>query len=296
MNRTQPAEQLAWAWARQRIWSQSANQLKQRLDRARRTALLLAITTAVLAVAANQIGGVSMPVGRTLSVMAAITAGVATLLQRRASTQRIRAWTRARSAAEGLKTEIYSYLAGGTTYAGADRDQRLGIETHNIVEAVSDLERHTLNVQPDSRPIPAVRDTDTYIALRIDDQIHNYYRKKAAIYETRVVRLRTVGDLLGVIAIVLAAGAAAFQVDSLAAWVPVVTTIGTSLTAHIAAARYDHMVIEFLRTAQRLEYLRDQYVNTPTNGASFIDACEDAISIENQGWMARWVDATSRDT
>jgi len=197
MNRTQPAEQLAWAWARQRIWSQSANQLKQRLDRARRTALLLAITTAVLAVAANQIGGVSMPVGRTLSVMAAITAGVATLLQRRASTQRIRAWTRARSAAEGLKTEIYSYLAGGTTYAGADRDQRLGIETHNIVEAVSDLERHTLNVQPDSRPIPAVRDTDTYIALRIDDQIHNYYRKKAAIYETRVVRLRTVGDLRG---------------------------------------------------------------------------------------------------
>jgi hypothetical protein len=292
----QTAEQLTWAWAQQRIWSQSANQLKQRLDRARRTVLLLAIATAVLAVAANQIGGLSMPTGRTLSASAAITAGVATLLQRRAGTEQIRAWTRARSAAEGLKTEIYSYLAGGTAYGGADRDQRLGIETHNIVGAVSDLERQTLKVKPDSTPIPAVRDTDTYIAVRIDDQIHNYYRKKAAIYETRVVRLRGVGDVLGVIALVLAALAAAFRMDSLAAWVPVVTTIGTSLTAHIAAARYDHMVIEFLRTAQRLEYLRDQYINTPHNDAKFIDACEDAISIENQGWMARWVGATSRDT
>ena len=88
---------------------------------------------------------------------------------------------------------------------------------------------------------------------------------------------------------VLAAGAAAFKVEGLTAWVPVVTTIGTSLTAHIAAARYDHLVIEYLRTAQRLEHLRDQHLHDRTNqDGPFIDACEDAISVENQAWMARW--------
>jgi SMODS and SLOG-associating 2TM effector domain 1/Protein of unknown function (DUF4231) len=295
MSTTQAAQQLSWAWAQQRIWSQAASQLKERLDRARRTVLLLAITTAVLAVAAGQISGLSMPAGRILSASAAVTAGVATLLQRRVSTQQIRVWTRARSAAEGLKTEIYSYLAGGTAYTGADRNRRLGIETRNIVDAVSDLQRQTLKLKPDSKPLPSIRDIDTYIAMRLDDQIHNYYRKKAAIYETRIGRLRTVGDMLGVTAIILAALAAALEVDSLAAWVPVVTTIGTSLAAHIAAARYDHLVIEFLRTAQRLEHLRDQYTETPTNNASFIDACEAAISIENQGWMARWDDATKQN-
>lgn len=125
--------------------------------------------------------------------------------------------------------------------------------------------------------------------LRVSDQIHNYYTKRAVIYETRVRRLRTVGDLLGVSTVVLAAVAAAFQIDGVAAWVPVLTTIGTSVAAHVAAARYDHLVIEFLRTAQRLEQLCDQHLGKPAdNAATFIDACEAAISVENQAWMARW--------
>ena len=61
------------------------------------------------------------------------------------------------------------------------------------------------------------------------------------------------------------------------------------LVAYVAAARYDHMIAEFLRTAQRLEQLRGSRADTPTEPAAFDDACEAAISIENQGWMARWV-------
>jgi SMODS and SLOG-associating 2TM effector domain 1 len=55
----------------------------------------------------------------------------------------------------------------------------------------------------------------------------------------------------------------------------------TAVTAHITAARYDHLVIEYLRTAQRLQHLRDAYLNTlGEKAAEFIDACEDAISVE----------------
>jgi SMODS and SLOG-associating 2TM effector domain 1/Protein of unknown function (DUF4231) len=298
MSTAQESTQLTRAWAQQRIWSLTANRLKRGIDRARLAALALGIATAVLAVAAHQVGGLSVLAGQVLSAAAAVTAGAATLVQRRVSSGQIRDWTRARSASEGLKTEIYSYLGGGAAYTGPDPepDQRLGENSDGIVQAVGDLERHTLGIVPDSKPIPAVHDVDSYIALRVDDQVGNYYKKKAALYDKRVRRLRGAGDVLGVTALVLAAVAAAFKVDSLNAWVPVVTTIGTSVAAYIAAARYDHMVIEFLRTAQRLESLcRERRDKPDGDPAAFIDACEAAISVENQGWMARW-DAPEQDT
>lgn len=296
MGTRQQSVQLTWAWAHQRIWSQAANRLKQRIDQARLTALLLGIATAVLAVAAYQTDGLSKPTGQSLSAAAAITAGLATILQRRVSRGQIKDWTRARSASEGLKTEIYSYLGGGTSYTSTDRDQRLGARTSSIVQAVNDLQRHTLGIEPDSKPLPLVDDTGSYVAVRVNDQINNYYDKKALIYERRVRRLRAAGDLLGVTAVVLAAVAAAFGIGTLAAWVPVVTTIGTSVVAYIAAARYDHLVIEFLRTSQRLERLCREFRDDPgQNPAAFVDACEAAISVENQGWMARW-DAPDHDS
>ena len=71
--------------------------------------------------------------------------------------------------------------------------------------------------------------------------------------------------------------------------VPVVTTVATAVAAYIAAARYDHLVIGYLRTAQRLEHLRQEQLAGPAGApAAFIDACEAAISVENQAWMARW--------
>lgn len=289
MGTVQESAQLTWAWAQQRIWSQTANRLKRRIDQARLAALLLGIATAVLAVAAHQVGGLSALAGQALSAAAAVTAGVATLVQRRISTGQIRDWTRARSASEGLKTEIYSYLGGGAAYIGSDPHQQLSAKASGIVDAVGDLQRHTIGIEPDTKPIPLVHDADSYIGLRVNDQIHDYYRKKAAVYERRVRRLRMAGTLLGVAAVVLAAVAAAVKVDSLNAWVAVATTIGTSVTAYIVAARYDHMIIEFLRTAQRLDSLcRDRRDNLDADPATFIDACEAAISVENQGWMARW--------
>lgn len=296
MGTVQESAQLTWAWAQQRIWSLTANRLKRRIDQARLAALALGIATAVLAVVAHQVGGLSVLAGQVLSAAAAVTVGAATLIQRRVSTGQIRDWTRARSASEGLKTEIYSYLSGGAAYTGSDRNQQLGTKTSGIVDAVSDLQRHALGIEPDTKPIPLVHDADSYIALRVNDQIHSYYRKKAAVYERRVRRLRMAGTLLGFVAVVLAAVAAAFKVDSLNAWVPVVTTIGTSVVAYIAAARYDHMVIEFLRTAQRLDDLcRERRDHPDEDPAAFIDACEAAISVENQGWMARW-DSPGQDT
>jgi hypothetical protein len=283
------SEQLTWAWAQHRVWSSAADRLKRHIDRARAGALLLGIATAVLAIAADQIGGLSVPAGRALSVVAAVTAGLATLLQRRISTEQVRTWTRARSVSEGLKSEICSYLAGGSAYLVADPAVRLGAETRRIVETVADLRRHALGIEPAGEPPPEIRDVGSYVAARVTQQIDQYYTPKASVYESRVRRLRVVGDVLGLIAVVLAALSAALSIDGLIAWVPVVTTIGTSVVAFVAASRYDQLVIEYLRTAQRLAHLHAEYRDHPEAGAAgFIDACEAAMSVENQGWMARW--------
>ena len=82
--------------------------------------------------------------------------------------------------------------------------------------------------------------------------------------------------------------AASFGVSGLAGWVPVVTTVATSLLAHISASRYDHQIVEYLCTAQRLLHLRDFRIADQMPDGEFIDACEAAISVENQGWMASW--------
>ena len=283
------SQQLSWAWAQQRVWSQTANAMKSRIDRARTLGLGLAIGAATLAVAAVQLAGLSSWAGRSLAAAAAISAGLGPISQRRAGTDQVQAWTRARSASEGLKTEVYAYLAGGSTYTGADRERRLGERTRGIVADVADLQWHALGITADDKPVPAVSGIDSYITERVNDQIEGYYRPKAAGYVRRVARLRNVADLLAVISVVFAAMAAAFDIEGLAALVPVVTTVATSVVAYVAAARYDHMIVEFLRTAQRLEQLAGSQADTPTEPAAFVDACEAAISIENQGWMARWV-------
>jgi hypothetical protein len=91
----------------------------------------------------------------------------------------------------------------------------------------------------------------------VDDQIDGYYRRRATTYQRRVNRLRRAGDVLGVVAVIVGAVAAATDISDVAAWVPVVTTVAAAVVAHIAASRYDHQITEFTRTADELAHLRD---------------------------------------
>lgn len=280
-----PASNLDYAWQKQQIWSKTADRLKKRIELGRATALWLGIIAAVLAVVAVQIGDAAA--GRWVGLAAGAAAALIPFAQRLAGKDPVEDWTRARSASEGLKTEVYSYLGGGSTYARDDRDEQLGREARAIVEAVGDLLRETGGIHLGNKDLPGVTDVETYITERVDDQI-DWYAKKAFGYEGTARKLRMAGNALAAIAAFLGVVVAVLDQPSIAAWVPVVTTVGSSLLAHIAASRYDHLVIEYLRTAQRLENLRNSRVDTGMSNAAFVDACEAAISVENQAWMARW--------
>lgn len=280
---------LDYAWKQQRVWSQTADKLKMGIGRGRTAALWLGIIAALLAVVAVQLGTDSAG-ARWFGLAAGIAAAMVPFAQRQATTKRISAWTRARSVSEGLKTAVYEYLAGAPPYGGDDRDRQLGDEARTIVAAVGDLERETIGISPDAKQPRPVHDVDTYVAERVDEQI-GWYTRKAAHYNTVASRLRLVGDGLAAIAAVLGVAAAALDQSSLAAWVPFVTTVGSSLLAHVAASRYDHMIIEYSRTAQQLEHLRDARADDGMSNGDFINACEAVISVENQGWMTRWTES-----
>ncbi len=63
----------------------------------------------------------------------------------------------------------------------------------------------------------------------------------------------------------------------------------------MAASRYDFLVMSYHATARRLEDLVNDWRSdgAPTDPAAwsaFVRACEDAISVENESWLAKWAE------
>jgi hypothetical protein len=166
-----------------------------------------------------------------LAVLAAVALARAPVLGREATHNAVRHWTRLRSVSEALKTEVYMYLAGVGPYRAEDRLRLLQDKVEKIAEGQPDLKPIASSVQADDRELPKVHDVASYIALRLNGQIHSYYRPKAIEYRRTVGRLR----LAEVLLTAFAAVAGFFPRAGLSAWVAVLTTIGAAVAAHAAA-------------------------------------------------------------
>lgn len=264
-----------------------ANGLKREVRRWRAVVLALTIAGGVLSALAV-VAGLDSAAGKVLAFVSAAAVGVAALLRPRSGQDAVRDWTRARSASEAVKTEVFLYLTGVGRYATASPEAPFEEEITKIESAVDDLLRHTSGIQPSERPLPPVRDVDSYVAERVTPQIENYYRPQAEEQERLLDRVRVARLGLGVLGALLAAAAGTWGEDSLAVWVPVVTTVTAAVAAHAAAERYEYLLIEYLRTAAGLERLRDRRGRPGgPSDEEFVTACEHVISVQNEGWMAK---------
>jgi hypothetical protein len=282
-----------WVWRQQSIWSQTATRLKRRITRWRTLTLGLTITSAVLATLGTQVASLDSVPGKVLTWLAAVAVGTIPLAVARSGRQAAQAWTRARSVSEALKSELYSMLAGTGPYRGADRTQVLQSRAAGILADADDLAHHALTAPPAVRDLPAVRDIDSYCDQRVRPQIEGYYRPRARRLQRRLRLIQAAEMTLAVLVAALSAAAASLGFSGAAIWVPVGTTVAAALTAHAAAARYEYLLIEYSRTAAQLERLRSQRRPQADADAqaraddAFVTACEQVISIQNQGWMAK---------
>lgn len=289
---TSPARSsvVEWAWQRQSVWSQAADRLKTGPSRARRFLLTLTVAGAAVALTGNQLKPINVSASVVLAALAAVMLAAVGFLRARQSVEQVRRWTRARSVSEALKSEAFLFLTGVGDYAGPDAAQRLDAEVQRLEREAGDLQRWTNGLPPSNRPLPAVHDLETYLALRVRrSQLAGYYEPKARQLPTR---LRT-AKVIEVTLALIAAGLAALNTVSpnVGAWAAVATTAAGALAAHVAGERYEFLWIEYSRTASELLRLAERRTapdGRPLSDPELIAACEQVISVQNQGWMAKW--------
>jgi hypothetical protein len=276
-------------WRQQSLWSRTANRMKARIERARAGALAVTVAVAMAGTLAGVLTTTQPMAGRVLAGVAAFGAAALPLLRPAWSGRALRDWTRARSVSEALKSEVYLWLAHAGDYRDDLHAARLRENTDKVRTDAADLLRYQAGIEPEKRELPPVHDVQSYFAVRVSDQITTYYRRQAAQLRRKLRWFRTIEIALALLAAALGAAAATFGRPSFAPWIAVVTTITTAVAVHVAATRYEFQLIEFLRTADRLEQLKGKAATAGSTKElnTLATAAEAVISIENQGWMAK---------
>jgi hypothetical protein len=262
--------------------------MKKRIGQARAAALLAAVVAAIAGTLSGVLADPAPVASRVLAFLAALSAASLPILRSRWSGDALKNWTRARSVSEGLKSEVYLWLAGVGDYRDDRGAQRLRDKTTAVRDDGEDLLRHLNGIEPEQRTLPEVRDPASYFAIRVTSQIDRYYRPKARALDRALRRFRAASTVLAWLGAGLGAATAAFGGSSYAPWIAVLTTITAALAVHVAATRNEYQLIEFLRTAYRLEQLRSQAAGADQDQlAALVVSAEEVISIENKGWMAK---------
>jgi hypothetical protein len=270
---------LEYAWKEQSVWSQTAGRLKHDVERNRAWVLRLGVAGAVLSGAAIA-WGIERDLAKVLAALSALAVGIAGLI-RQSGQGGVQAWTNARALSEALKSEVYLHLARVSD--GARFEEQL----EAIDSDASGLLEHRAGIEPEERSLPEVDGIDSYVEKRVDGQI-GYYEQSADVLRRRVTWVRRAEGTLAVAAVVLAALGGIVAEDALAVWVPVVTTVAATVTAHAAAERYEYLLVEYLRTAHALRRLRErQGTARSLSDEELIRRAEGILSAQNAAWLVK---------
>jgi hypothetical protein len=279
-------------WLQQRAWSRAADRAKSEVGRYRVTSLLLVVLASGLGAAAPVVAQASDTAGRVCGLVAGISLGLIPIVRHRLDRPTYERWSRARSISEALKAEVYTYLAGAGMYRGTAADLTLQTHAEEIAAKGDDLVTWIAESDLTRRPIPAVTDVATYVAVRVESQIHDYYLRRGRLMAHRARLVRRVQAMLAIAAVVLGVIASA-GLTGVAPWIGVIGTVSGAVIAHSAAARYSFLELEYYRTAEQLNRIIKRYRRSPHTGSELDDwlvaECERVISFQNEAWMAELV-------
>lgn len=276
---------------RQAVWSQTANMLSGQTANFRRTVFILSLAGAVLAALATQL---SPDIGfwhGVVAIAGAVALAVAAFLsQRFLNKDALAQPLRARAAAEALKREAYLYATQSGAYAeSAGRDTLLADRQRKIETNIKDLARSEQEATgPGSCPRQPLS-RDDYVAHRITGQA-KWYRERAKSYASVADKLHTAEWMLALIAAIITAAAGVagtIRGFDLASVTAVLTTLGATIVAHLAATRYDEMIVTYRAAALRLEQLLQRApVGQPAGDLAA--AAEAILEAENNAWISSY--------
>lgn len=298
-----PPAAMKHIWGLFRTWDATAIDLKSKIARWRNIVLALTVAGTVVAALSQQSGTWSLTKAWTLLPnVLGVTAGIALALAAFFTREALKPsaqseQVRARSAAEGFKTEAYLLAAHAPPYDDPANDRFA--KAARISEAVKDLARNTLtNDEKLVGVLPESLTVDEYITARVDNEINNFYVPQAKRNAAKVKKAQGLGFALSALSVVLGAVSALF--GWVAGWITVIGTVVATIMAYQSAGRFQFLVVSYQATAERLDQLKTRWEDsqkTETDKADrdkFILACEEAISIENSAWMAEWTKAGSK--
>lgn len=277
------------AWSMYRQCAATSSFQKSQLEMFLKISLWLGIAGAVIGTVGHVVwrDQTSVP-SRVLGTFGSLTVALAGLAATQAAARtRDKFWIRCRAAGEALKSSVYLYSASVPPFDVADRASTLA---QRVEKALKDLEGIELRPgKPDKLPPGPLSVTD-YIKVRLDDQISFYtnsairYQKKADFWRYAALGGAALSAVLGAISAIF----------SLSAWVALLATLTTSITAYVKNQRYELMIGLYQATAMRLQLLKDQWLDSGKSDAdkeardSFIQRCEETMALENGAWVAQW--------
>ncbi|MFG1691307.1 DUF4231 domain-containing protein [Gemmatimonadota bacterium] len=300
-NTVHSSEALVSTWDSYQDWAAFARDKKRSLLFWRKLVLLLGLGGAIFeTLAASVFAEVTIGQFNVFGFLGFIMLGVAAYFGRNVlGGQPERLWVGARSVAEALKSESFKFCVQVDPYHEGDRESRLATKKKQIGESTG---LSLMVPDPGKRagkPVPTeTMSVDEYVSTRLKSQIDpntGYYWSAARENAATTRKFRGWALLLGVVSTILG-GFGAFGVTGIAIWVAVLTTVSGSIAAYFQAGRFEYLALSYGATGHRLTNLLDVWNANPDPqlASAFVFGCEEAISVENQAWLAEWLSAVDQ--
>lgn len=274
-------------WERYRAWADTSARLKRVNGSWKRNVLVLTIGGTALTTLGPFAGS---GVGRALPMLGAAALALATyfgkeLLDAKHEEQ----WTRARAAAEALKSEAHKYAVQAPPYDVTDRMTRLKSRMAELSELTKNQLPDPISPDRAAKDMPTTWWTiDDYITKRIDGQI-TFYSDRAVEYTDAMRKGRLLTLTLGGLAVLLSAvtGATTEGAGVAAAILGVVTTAGGSIGAYFQAGHYEAIALKYRATADALKSLKAEFRTAPTPQAAgdLVTNAEAIMQAEHAAWL-----------
>jgi hypothetical protein len=291
------------AWRQYIGWAAQARAMQKRARFWNKISFGAAVLAAIFGTLATQLtdlDGHQSMLYALLAASAAIASAVYTWIGKDGiGSESEQLWTKARAAAEAIKSESYRFAGGVAGYANSDSPAqlfrtRIAQLKKDAVDAGVTPSAPNVEV-PNSRPIPVIPMTAArYLDDRIGDQL-TYFHRDLVKARHRITTLRLASGFAMIAAAVCGATTALSQDHIVAGWIGVITTIVAALSAQGLADRNRLTCTKAGMMIDRLEDIKLEWSAGGLSLPELIEKTEMLMEAEHGLWIQLMAKSTLKN-